>query len=184
MEDGGTPATTAEPTPEQSVPEHAAAPAADLFPFSSATPAVVVVTVDAPAAAEAEATTPSAKAPYVFKPSGSSKVAPAALEAKHVEVRPAALQQRHGCGAAAGAARCGRVAVRAARRHSMRLTPPAPVHARQSEEDQHRRNAKANLMRKPRAQSVFARPFQQARGVARCLLARRGVDPRRPRSSP
>jgi len=37
--------------------------------------------------------------------------------------------------------------------------------------DQHRRNKKANELRKPRAQSVFMRPFEQARTA--CLLARR-----------
>ena len=98
MEGGGAPAATAEPAPEQVVPEHGGAPAADLFPFTSAAPAVVVVTVDAPAGAEEQAAAPGAKAPVVFSPTGSGKDGVATFLTKHVEVRArggaAALQLR------------------------------------------------------------------------------------------
>lgn len=118
MEAGGAPAATPEPGAEASLPEHGSPPAADLFPFTSAAPAVVVVTVDAPAGAEAEAAAPGGKPPIVFSPSkGKATFVP-----KQVEVSArcvAAPQLRHGSGAAAARLLHLRLrGVAAARRHS------------------------------------------------------------------
>ena len=105
MEAGGPPAATPEPGAVESTPEHGTAPAADLFPFSSAAPAVVVVTVEAPAGAE-EVAAPGGKPPVVFSPSskqGGKSVA--TFVAKHVEVRFLAALRRS-CFVAAS--RCAR----------------------------------------------------------------------------
>ena len=99
MEAGGAPAATPEPGAEEaSLPEHSSPPAADLFPFTTSAPAVVVVTVDAPAGAEAEAAAPGGK-PVVFSPSKGGKSV-ATFAPKHVEVR-ARCRAARSCGGVA-----------------------------------------------------------------------------------
>jgi hypothetical protein len=116
MEAGGPPAATPEPGAEASLPEHSSPPAADLFPFTSAAPAVVVVTVDAPAGAEAEAAAPGGKPPVVFSPSkGKATFVPKQVEVSALgraarSCGKAAARQPRGCcigGCAASPRRVG-----------------------------------------------------------------------------
>lgn len=114
MDASGAPAATAEPAAEEHLPEHAAAPAADLFPFTSGAPAVVVVTVEAPAEAD-EAAEPGGKALAEGAGIKSSKTV-ATFLAKHVEVRArsgAAVSRRRRSARRGARLRCTALARRA-----------------------------------------------------------------------